>query len=144
MLYLFNNIACRVQNQKWNEIRSLLFDVLELFLSCNICILQLKKNQKFLLFPLLFSECFHLYLRKPTVTRSPYITYETTRAYERGVNIVAENEDRIAFWLVFWVQFWLEEWKTVQFWLLKIHTISLKRTVQNVVILVSRIIRVVT
>ena len=33
-------------------------------------ILQLKKDQKFWLFSLVFSECFHLYLRKPTAAKA--------------------------------------------------------------------------
>ena len=37
----------------------------------SIQILQLKKDQKFLLFSLSFSECFHLYSRKPTSTKFP-------------------------------------------------------------------------
>ena len=35
--------------------------------------LQLKKDGKFLLFSvLLFSECFYLYLRKPTPAKTPF------------------------------------------------------------------------
>ena len=40
-----------------------------------IQILQMKKSQKFLSFSLLFSECFHLYLRKPTAAKSPLSMY---------------------------------------------------------------------
>ena len=54
------------------SILSFLFDVLELPLHIldikvdqGIQILQLKKDQKFLLFSLLFSKCFYQYLRKP-------------------------------------------------------------------------------
>ena len=53
-----------------------------------ILILQLKKDQKTVLF-LLFSECFHLYvyLRKPTATRYPFpmccITFEVVQCLFR-------------------------------------------------------------
>ena len=49
------------------------FSVLEWHLikiDVGIQILQLKKDGTFLLFLLLFSECFHLYLRKPMTAKS--------------------------------------------------------------------------
>ena len=60
-----------------------LFDVLELFLSFKmtprikidqgIQILLLKKDAKFLLFSLLFFECWQLYLTKPTAAKSLFL-----------------------------------------------------------------------
>ena len=51
----------------------------------SIHILQLKKDQKFLLFSSLFSECFHLYVRKSTAA-NPLFTCTLECAKYNGIS----------------------------------------------------------